>query len=85
MNCKLSSLEYNEMLNIVNSYREMETSLTKVQEQLESLSSIKDSLLHELDTIRDRELKFFENLEKNYGKGKLDLYTFEYIKENPTQ
>jgi hypothetical protein len=78
---KLSSSEHHEMLTIVESYRDLETSLTKVQEQLESLSSLKDTLLSNLETIRARELKFFEDLEKTHGKGKLDLYTFEYIKE----
>lgn len=70
------------MLTIVKSYQDLESSLTKVQEQLEALSTIKDTLLLNLDEIRAHELSFFGDLEKTYGKGKLDLYTLEYIKEN---
>lgn len=70
------------MLIIVKSYQDLESSLTKVQEQLEALSKLKDTLLLNLDEIQARERDFFQQLEKEYGKGKLDLYTLEYIKEN---
>jgi hypothetical protein len=79
---KLKESEHKEVSAIVESYREIETSLTQVQQQLQELDSIKDALLSQLDTIRSRELEFFQQLEKTYGKGKLDLYTLEYIKEN---
>jgi hypothetical protein len=85
MKRSLTEKEKIEMLTIVESYRELESSLTQVQEQLESLSSLKDVLLERLDTIRLREHNFFKALEKAHGKGKLDLRTFEYVKEKENE
>jgi hypothetical protein len=82
ISAKLKESEHKEVSAIVESYREIESSLTQVQHQLQELDSIKDTLLTQLDAIRSRELDFFQQLEKEYGKGKLDLYTLEYIKEN---
>jgi septation ring formation regulator EzrA len=78
---KLSNEELSSANKIVNEYRTIESEFTEIQSQLEKIDAEKVNLLSRLDAIRSEELEFYENLEDKYGKGKIDLLTFEYISE----
>ena len=77
----LSNEELSVANKIVNEYRTIETEFTEIQSQLERIDAEKSNLLSRLDAIRSEELEFYDNLEDKYGKGKIDLLTFEYISE----
>ena len=76
---KLESIELASASTIVNKYREAEVELLQIQKTLEELDVQKSDLLSRLEAINEEEMTFFNSLEKKYGKGKLDLLTFEYI------
>lgn len=76
---KLESTELDSASTIVNKYREAEVELLQIQKNLEELDVQKTNLLSRLEAINEEEITFFNLLEKRYGKGKLDLLTFEYI------
>ncbi len=76
---KLESTELASASTIVNKYREAEVELLQIQKTLEELDVQKSDLLSRLEAINEEEITFFNSLEKRYGKGKLDLLTFEYI------
>lgn len=76
---KLESIELASASTIVNKYREAEVELLQIQKTLEELDVQKSDLLSRLEAINEEEITFFNSLEKKYGKGKLDLLTFEYI------
>jgi hypothetical protein len=78
----LSEKEIKEARKIIDKYKELETSLTRVQTQLEKLDRERVKLIESLDQTRNREDSFFVSLRENYGQGKLDLYTMKYIIEN---
>jgi seryl-tRNA synthetase len=81
---KLVSLKEKEIkvaIRIIEKYKELETSLNRVQEQLEKLDKEREKLILTLDNTRKNENDFFNNLKKTYGDGKLDLYTMKYIIE----
>mgnify|MGYP003339730198 CR=1 FL=1 len=75
----LEQKEYKKIGTIIDKYREIETSLTSVQEQLEKLDKEKDDLLSRLDKIREEETAFFSGISEKHGTGKLDLLTMEYV------
>ena len=77
----LSNEELSVANKIVNEYRTIETEFTEIQSQLERIDAEKSNLLSRLDAIRFEELEFYDNLEDKYGKGKIDLFTFDYISE----
>ena len=79
MRIKLDQADYQKIAAIINKYKEVEVSLTRVQTELEKLDKEKDSLLSSLDSIRKEEEDFFHEIEKIHGKGKLDLLTFDYV------
>lgn len=79
MRIKLKQEDYKKIAIIVDKYREIETSLTEVQVELEKLDKEKDRLLSSLDSVRKEEEIFFKEIEKIHGEGKLDLLTFEYV------
>ena len=76
---KLESIELASASTIVNKYREAEVELLRIQKTLEELDVQKSDLLSRLEAISEEEITFFNLLEKKYGKGKLDLLTFDYI------
>jgi K+/H+ antiporter YhaU regulatory subunit KhtT len=77
----LSEKEIKEAKKIISKYKELESSLTRVQTQLERLDKERIKLIENLDQTRGKEDQFFTNLRTNYGEGKLDLYTMKYIIE----
>jgi nucleoside-triphosphatase THEP1 len=76
---KLEDQEYKDMIVIIDEYKEIEFQLTKVQSQLEKLSTEQNSMLNKLETNRESENAFFSKIEKRYGKGAIDLLTMEYV------
>jgi len=77
----LKEKEIKVAVRIIEKYKELETSLNRVQEQLEKLDKEREKLISTLDNTRKNEDDFFSNLKKTYGEGKLDLYTMKYIIE----
>jgi len=77
----LKEKEIKVAIRIIEKYKELETSLNRVQEQLEKLDKEREKLISTLDNTRKNEDDFFNNLKKMYGEGKLDLYTMKYIIE----
>ena len=75
----LEKKEIEKANQIISTYQKLEGNLTDIQKKLEDLDKQKTKLLQELDKTRSEETKFFTNLSKKYGEGKLDLYTMEYI------
>ena len=76
---KINDNEYNTIIGIVNQYGTLDTEFTEVQAQLELLDAKKNELLQRLEVIRKEELAFFDILKNNYGEGKLNLETLEYM------
>lgn len=77
----LSTEELSSANKIVSEYRTIESEFTEIQSQLAKIDAEKSNLLIRLDAIRSEELEFYDTLEDKYGKGKIDLLTFEYISE----
>ena len=76
---KLESSDLTSASTIVNKYREAEVELLEIQKRLEDLDVQKTELLTRLEAVNEEEITFFNSLEKKYGKGQLDLLTFEYL------
>ncbi len=81
---RLTDEEYREIAIIVDQYRETSDSLDRMQEKLERVLVEKNMIESRIELIRDRENKLFADLEKQYGKGRLDLLTMEYISDGDT-
>lgn len=77
----LKEKEIKEANRIIEKYKELETALNRVQEQLEKLDKERELLISTLNSTRVNEDTFFANLRAKYGEGKLDLYTMKYILE----
>jgi hypothetical protein len=76
---KLENSDLASASTIVNKYREAEVELLEIQKKLEDLDVQKTELLTRLEAVNEEEITFFNSLEKRYGKGHLDLLTFEYL------
>jgi predicted nucleic acid-binding Zn-ribbon protein len=76
---RLEEKEYKTIGVIIDQYREIESSLTRVQEELDKLDKEQVVLLEKLEKIRNQENSFFEKVEKKHGEGKLDLMTMDYL------
>lgn len=79
----LNEIELHEIDSIVNSYRSAGYELNALEESLAALDKRKDEVIKTIASIREREAKLNSDLEKAYGKGKLDPLTFKYyVHEN---
>lgn len=76
---QLKKQELKKVNTMITEYRRIEDSLTEIQKKLEELEKDKELLLESLDSNREAETKFFEELKKQYGEGKFDLHTNQYI------
>jgi predicted nucleic acid-binding Zn-ribbon protein len=76
----LQQEEYKTIGTIIDKYREIEDSLTRVHKQLESLQEENEALLAKLDDVRKEEEVFFGEVAEKHGPGTLDLLTMEYVK-----
>lgn len=77
----LNDKEIQKAKLIISTYQTLESNLTSIQTKLEVLDKEKEALLEELNKTRSEETKFFNNLSKKHGEGKLDLYTMQYISD----
>ncbi len=78
---KLNEEQTQLMNDIVNEYNSLENRMNTIEKELQLLNDSKNLIMTDLENAKSREKEFFEQLEKFYGKGKLDLFSMEYVKE----
>lgn len=75
----LEQQEYQTIRDIILEYKSIDDELTNIQDRLAILEKEKTEALETIQSIKDRETNFFNELEKKYGKGKFDVFSGEYI------
>jgi len=92
---KISSTELFEVKSLVENYKKIRQDLSAYESMLDSMEKgliqkdayqislignrIKESV-NFLESERNREKRFYQNLEKKYGPGEFNIQTFEYKK-----
>ena len=92
---RISSTELFEVKSLVENYKKIHHDLSAYENMLDSMEKgliqkdayqislignrIKESV-NFLESERNREKRFYQNLEKKYGPGEFDIQTFEYKK-----
>lgn len=92
---KISSTELFEVKSLVENYKKIHHDLSAYENMLDSMEKgliqkdayqislignrIKESV-NFLESERNREKRFYQNLEKKYGPGEFNIQTFEYKK-----
>ena len=76
---KLNEKELKTMKEIVFKYSSLNDEFNETQKKLKELQSKNDTLLSQLESIREEENRFYESLKDSYGEGRLDFEKLEYI------
>lgn len=92
---RISSTELFEVKSLVENYKKIHQDLSAYESMLDSMEKgliqkdayqislignrIKESV-NFLESERNREKRFYQNLEKKYGPGEFNIQTFEYKK-----
>ena len=92
---RISSTELFEVKSLVENYKKIRQDLSAYESMLDSMEKgliqkdayqislignrIKESV-NFLESERNREKRFYQNLEKKYGPGEFNIQTFEYKK-----
>lgn len=64
-------------------FTDVHSQIQGVQIEIEMMNKKAESLIKELNELRDEEVNFVKDLESKYGPGKLNPFTLVYeIKEN---
>jgi len=79
---KLNTDEKETIRNFIRNYISLDDRFKSIEETIVELQKEKDVLLEELNDLRTNEKKFGEDLDKKYGKGKLNLKNFNYELED---
>ena len=75
---KLQEKELTEIVNIVEKYSSLQDEFSEIEKQMQEIKDKKDDLLIRLEKVRELETSLMSDLEKSYGKGKINLNTYEY-------
>jgi len=82
MEKKITSSEEEKANKIKNGFFEVHGQISQIQEEMNLLNQKAESLIKELEILREEELKFIKSLGKKYGEGTLDPFRMTYkIKE----
>lgn len=92
---KISSAELFEVESLIENYKKIHNDLSSYESVLDSMEKgliqkdksqlsligtrIKESVIF-LESERNREKRFYQNLKKKYGPGEFDIQTLEYKK-----
>lgn len=75
---KLTKEEEQSIQIIVKNYSDIFVRIEKIEKQLTELNEHKTTLINHLEDLRQSEDKTIDAIIQKYGKGKLNLETFEY-------
>jgi len=79
---ELSNFEKEEILNLSQEFIRIHGEILTVEEMIKKMEAKSSELIQELESCREREKIFSENLAKKYGEGTLDPTGLKWKKEN---
>jgi hypothetical protein len=77
----LADHEVKHIIGIIEEYRKIHKELDNITNDIEKLQNKKTELLNKYINIKCEEGTFTEGLERNYGKGSLDLQSMTWIRK----
>jgi len=78
----MTKKETKELINFVDRYKEIETSIDLMQKSIQSLAEKRDDLFDELEDMKTNEKKFIDKLIKKYGESEVTPYKLLQVYEN---
>lgn len=85
MEKNLTIKEEKRARNLKTKFTDVHAQIQGVQIEIEMMNKRAESLIKELNDLRDEEVSFVKDLESKYGPGKLNPFTLIYeTKENET-
>ncbi|MAO20322.1 MAG: hypothetical protein CMJ25_06170 [Phycisphaerae bacterium] len=78
----MTKKETKELINFVDRYKEIETSIDLMQKSIQSLAEKRDNLFDELEDMKTNEKKFMDKLIKKYGESEVTPYKLLQVYEN---
>ena len=78
----MTKKETKELINFVDRYKEIETSIDLMQKSIQSLAEKRDNLFDELEDMKTNEKKFIDKLIKKYGESEVTPYKLLQVYEN---
>jgi hypothetical protein len=78
----MTKKETKELINFVDRYKEIETSIDLMQKSIQSLAEKRDDLFDELEDMKTNEKKFMDKLIKKYGESEVTPYKLLQVYEN---
>ena len=78
----MTKKETKELINFVDRYKEIETSIDLMQKSIQSLAEKRDNLFDELEDMKTNEKKFMDKLIKKQGESEVTPYKLLQVYEN---
>ncbi len=78
----MTKKETKELINFVDRYKEIETSIDLMQKSIQSLAEKRDNLFDELEDMKTNEKRFMDKLIKKYGESEVTPYKLLQVYEN---
>ncbi len=78
----MTKKETKELINFVDRYKEIETSIDLMQKSIQSLAEKRDDLFDELEDMKTNEKRFMDKLIKKYGESEVTPYKLLQVYEN---
>lgn len=77
----MNTEERKELKEFVDRYKQIETAIELMQKSIEGLAKKRDDLFDELDTLKQKEEKFMNDLIEKYGASEVTPYKLLQIYE----
>lgn len=78
MQKRLTKKEFNKAEMIKAEFSRVRDEISEIQEKMNHLNLEAGTLLRELESLREAEKEFVDDLGKKYGDGKLNPFTMTY-------
>ena len=79
MNTKLTEQEIEAIKGFQQKTQAVIMDLGKIQLQLSDLEDLKSQVMDVMKEVSKEQAEFFQKIEETYGKGQINLETFEHI------
>ena len=77
----MNKKERNELIEFIDKYKQIETSIELMQKSIESLAEKRDKLFDELDHLKQKEEAYMKSLIEKYGAENVTPYKLMQLYE----